>query len=81
MEFEKIRDVIISEMGTSGGKIKKEMITPETTFDDLGADSLEIFQVILALEEMFGMEFDDSETENIKTVGDAAEFIRRALES
>ncbi|MCL2420590.1 MAG: acyl carrier protein [Defluviitaleaceae bacterium] len=82
MEFEKIRDVILSQMGASGGKLTKEMITPETTFvDDLGADSLDIFQIITELEEVFEMEFDDSEAENIKTVGDAAEFIRKALEA
>ena len=81
MEFEKIRDVILSQMSVSGGTLTKEMITPETAFiDDLGADSLDIFQIITELEEVFDMEFDDSEAENIRTVGDAAEFIRKALE-
>ena len=79
MEFEKIRDVIQSQMGSSG---KLETITPETRFiDDLGADSLDLFQIITELEEVFGMEFDDTEAENIRTVGDAAEFIRKALAS
>lgn len=81
MEFEKICEVIVSQMGSASGKITKEMITPETTFvEDLGADSLDIFQIITELEEVFELEFDDSEAENIKTVGDAAEHIKKALQ-
>ena len=81
MEFEKIREVILSQMGVAGGKITKEMITPETTFvEDLGADSLDIFQIITELEEVFEFEFDDTEAENIRTVGDAAEYIKKVLE-
>lgn len=80
MEFEKIRDVILSQMGAAGGKITKEMITPETAFiEDLGADSLDIFQIITELEEVFELEFDDAEAENIRTVGDAAEHIKKVL--
>ena len=80
MEFDKIRDVILSQMDAAGRKLTKEMIKPETTFiDDLGADSLDIFQIITELEEIFEMEFDDSEAENIRTVGDAAEYVRKAL--
>ena len=80
MEFEKIRDVIISQM--SGSKFTKEMITPETSFiEDLGADSLDIFQIITELEEVFELEFDDDDAENVRTVGDAAEYVRKALNS
>ena len=79
MEFEKIREVIISQIG--GGKLTEDMITPDTTFiEDLGADSLDIFQIITELEEVFDLEFSDEDAENIRTVGDAAEFIRKALE-
>jgi len=79
MEFEKIRDVILSQMETSSN-ITKESITPETTFvEDLGADSLDVFQIITELEEVFELEFNDADAENIKTVGDAAEFIKKAL--
>ena len=82
MEFEKIRDVILSQMGAAGGKITKEMITMETSFiEDLGADSLDIFQIITELEEVFELEFDDSEAENIKTVADAVNYVKKALES
>lgn len=80
MEFEKIRDVILSQMGAADGKITKDMITPETTFvEDLGADSLDVFQIITELEEVFEMEFDDTQAESIKTVGDAAEYVKKAL--
>ena len=79
MEFEKIRDVIVSQLG-DGGRLTREQITPESRFaDDLGADSIAIFQIITELEEEFGMEFDDDQAENIKTVGEAAEYIRRTL--
>jgi len=80
MEFEKIREVILSQMG--GGKLTEDMITPDTTFaDDLGADSLDIFQIITELEEVFDLEFDDADAEGIRTVGDAAEHIKKALKS
>ncbi|MCL2016903.1 MAG: phosphopantetheine-binding protein [Defluviitaleaceae bacterium] len=82
MEFEKIRDVILSQMSAAGGNITKEMITPETDFvTDLGADSLDVFQIITELEEVFEFEFDDSAVDQIRTVGDAAEYIKKVLES
>ena len=82
MEFEKIRDVILSQLGTQGGKLTADMITPETSFiEDLGADSLDIFQIITELEEVFDLEFDDDDASDIKTVGDAVEYIKKALEN
>ena len=75
MEFEKIRDVISEQMNIDKGRI-----TPDTSFkDDLNADSLDIFQIITELEEIFGMEFSNEDAENIKTIGDAAEYIKKAL--
>jgi len=75
MEFEKIRDVIAEQMG-----ISKDSIALNTKFkDDLNADSLDIFQIISELEEIFGMEFNNDDAENIKSVGDAAEYIKKAL--
>jgi len=77
MEFEKIRDIIAEQMS-----IPKSSIAPETTFrEDLNADSLDIFQIISDLEEVFGMEFDDGDAESIVTVGDAAEYVKKALNS
>ena len=75
MEFEKIRDVIAEQMG-----VDKDSITPETAFkDDLNADSLDIFQIISELEDIFGMEFDNDDADSIRTVGDAAQHIKKAL--
>ena len=75
MEFEKIRDVISDQMG-----VDKEKITPATSFkDDLNADSLDIFQIITDLEEIFGMQFSTEDAEKIKTVGDATEYVKKAL--
>ena len=78
-EFDKIRDVIVAQMG-AGGKITKDMIKPETAFvEDLGADSLDIFQIITELEEIYDMEFGDDDADKIKTVGDAAAYVQKAL--
>ena len=75
MEFEKIRDVIAEQMGIDAGSI-----TPETSFaKDLNADSLDIFQIISELEDIFGMEFANEDADKIKTVGDAADHVKKAL--
>jgi len=77
MEFDKIRDVIAEQMG-----VAKDTISTSTTFrEDLKADSLDIFQIISELEEVFGMEFADEDAEGIITVGDAAEYVKKALNS
>ena len=58
----------------------EEEITMETTFvDDLGADSLDIFQIIMGLEEEFDIEIANEDAEKIVTVGDAVEQIKNAL--
>ena len=57
-----------------------EDITMDTTFvDDLGADSLDVFQIIMGIEETFDIEIDNEEVEKIVTVGDAVEQIKNAL--
>ena len=77
MEFDKISEVIAEQMG-----ITKDKITAETTFaEDLNADSLDVFQIISELEEIFGMEFSNEDAEGIKTVGDAAEYVKKAISS
>ena len=75
MEFEKLQDIIADVMNIED----KDIITMDTTFvDDLGADSLDIFQIIMGIEETFDIEFENEEAEKIATVGDAAEQIRNA---
>ena len=72
MEFEKIRSIIAEQMS-----ISEDKITLETSFtEDLGADSLDIFQIISELEEEFNMEFSNDAAERIKTVADAVEYIK-----
>jgi len=72
MEFEKLQDIISEVLN-----IDKEEITMDTTFvDDLGADSLDVFQIIMGLEEEFDMEIPTEVAEKIITVGDAVEAIK-----
>ena len=75
MEFEKIQKIISEVLG-----VDEDSITMETTFvDDLGADSLDVFQIIMALEEEFDIEIANEEAEMIVTVSDAVEQIKNAL--
>jgi acyl carrier protein len=58
--------------------VKESDVTPEKSFtDDLGADSLAIVELVLALEETFGVKIPDVEVDKIKTVGDAVEYIKK----
>ena len=76
MEFEKLQAIIAVVLN-----VPKDDITPETTFvDDLGADSLDIFQIIMGIEEEFDIEIDNEEAEKITTVQDAVEQIKKAVE-
>ena len=71
MVFEKVKEIIAEQMS-----ISEDEITLETTFaDDLGADSLDLFQIISDLEDSFGIEFQNEDAEKIKTVGDAVNYI------
>ena len=76
MEFEKLQEIIADVLN-----VQKEDIRPETTFvDDLGADSLDIFQIIMGIEEEFDIEIDNDEAEKITTVQDAIDQIKKAVE-
>ena len=77
MEFEKLKKIIAEVLN-----VDEEEITMENTFvDDLGADSLDVFQIIMGLEEEFDIEIPNEEAEKIVTVGDAVEQIKNALNS
>ena len=75
MEFEKLKEIIVDVLNVS-----EEDIKMETTFvDDLGADSLDIFQIIMGIEEAFDIEIENEDAEKIVTVGDAVEQIKNAV--
>ena len=75
MEFEKLRDIIVEVLN-----VDETEVTMESTFiDDLGADSLEVFQIIMGIEEEFDIEIPNEEAEKIVTVGDAVEQIKKAV--
>ena len=75
MEFEKLKKIIVEVLN-----VEEDDITMETTFvDDLGADSLDVFQIIMGLEEEFEIEIPNEEAEKINTVGDAVEQIKNAI--
>ena len=75
MEFEKLKKIIVEVLNVDESEIKME-----TTFiDDLGADSLDVFQIIMGLEEEFDIEIPNEEAEKIVTVGDAVEQIKNAI--
>ncbi len=75
MEFEKKKKIIAEVLN-----VDVDEITMDTTFvDDLGADSLDIFQIIMGLEEEFDIEIANEEAEKIVTVGDAVEQIKDAM--
>ncbi len=75
MDESVVINIIAEQLGVS-----KNELTEETVFSDLGADSLDLFQIISALEEEFDIEFENEEAEKIKTVGDALNYIKTALE-
>jgi len=70
--FEKIKKIIVEQLG-----VDEDEVTMESSFiDDLGADSLDIVELIMALEEEFDIEIPDSEAEKISVVGDVVEYIK-----
>ncbi|HOG23707.1 MAG: Acyl carrier protein [Candidatus Omnitrophica bacterium ADurb.Bin292] len=68
---EKITEIIVEQLG-----VKVEEVVPEASFvDDLGADSLDTVELVMAFEEEFGTEIPDEDAEKIQTVGDAIKYI------
>lgn len=67
----RVRDIIVEQLG-----VNPEQVTPEATFvDDLGADSLDTVELVMALEEEFGLEIPDEDAEKIGSVSDAINYI------
>ena len=75
MVFEKIREIIASQLG----KDEEEITLDTNVKDDLDADSLDVFQIIMGIEEEFDIEIPAEVAEKIATVGDAVEQIKNAL--
>ncbi len=72
MAFEKVKKIIVEQLG-----VEEDEVNMESSFiDDLGADSLDIVELIMALEEEFDIEIPDSEAEKIASVGDAVNYIK-----
>jgi acyl carrier protein len=70
--FEKVKKIIVEQLSA-----EESEVTPEASFiEDLGADSLDIVELIMALEEEFGVEIPDEDAEKITTVSDAVKYIQ-----
>ena len=75
MEFERLKEIIVAVLNVGEEDVKME----STFVDDLGADSLDIFQIIMGIEESFDIEIENEDAEKIVTVGDAVEQIKNAV--
>lgn len=73
MAFEKIKRIIAEQLG-----IAESDITMDTSFEELGVDSLDLFQIIIEIEEEFSVQIEDAES--IKTVGEAVNFVEDRLQ-
>lgn len=75
MEFEKLCSIISEIIGVE----ESDILMDSRFIDDLGADSLDIFQIIMGIEEEFNIEISNEDAEGIATVGDALEKIKEAI--
>ena len=75
MDTSVVYKIIADQMGMDASEL-----TEDLTFDDINADSLDVFQIIMEIEEVFDMEFDGDETDNLKTLGDLLNYLNNTLE-
>lgn len=76
MILEKVRDILSEQLGINPEEIKME----SSFVDDLGADSLDIVELIMALETEFDLEIADEDAEKVSTVGDVVEYLKKHVE-
>ena len=70
--FDKVKEIIVDKLGVDEGSVKTEA----NFIEDLGADSLDIVDLVMALEEEFGIDIPDDDAQSIKTVGNAVDYIK-----
>ena len=76
MVFDKIKDIIVEQLD-----VGEDSVTMEASItEDLGADSLDVVDLVMSIEESFDVEIPDEEVENIKTVGDIVKYIENKVE-
>lgn len=76
MVFDKIKDIIVEQLD-----VEEDAVTVEASItEDLGADSLDVVDLVMSIEESFDVEIPDEEVENIKTVGDIVKYIENKVE-
>ncbi len=74
---DRVKKIVVEHLG-----VEEDKVTPDASFiDDLGADSLDIVELVMAFEEEFGVEIPDDAAEKISTVGDAIKFIQENAKS
>ncbi|MCX6119442.1 MAG: acyl carrier protein [Proteobacteria bacterium] len=73
---DRVKQLVVSQLGVEEGSV----VGKAKFIEDLGADSLDIVELVMAMEEAFGVDIPDEEAENIRTVDDAVSFIKRAGE-
>lgn len=75
--LERVKEIVVEQLG-----VDEDEVTMEASFvEDLGADSLDIVELVMAFEEEFDLEIPDEEAENITTVGDAVEYLKKELDA
>ncbi len=72
--FEKVKELISEQLDLDG-----EQLTIKTTFEDIDADSLDVVELVMALEEEFNLEIADEDVEKIKTIGDIVSYIEKQI--
>ena len=71
MVFEKVRDILVDQLDVEEGAVTMEA----SIIDDLGADSLDVVDLVMTLEDEFDMEIPDEDVENVRTVGDIVKYL------